>query len=74
MISIQNVTPKQAEILDRIWECDTEDDVLELREAMDPADWDTLDLLIETIAISCIDDQVQSEVDCTQVRKILSKF
>lgn len=74
MVSIQHVTQKQAEILDRIWECDTEDDVLELRAAMDPCDWHTLDLLIEAIAIGFIDESVQTEVDCSQVREILAGF
>lgn len=74
MIDIQGVTREQAEILDQLWACETEDDVHELRLAMDPDQWHTLDLLVEAIALGVLDEEVQSEVDCAQVRTILSNF
>lgn len=74
MIDIQFVTNEQAEILDQIWACETEDDILELREAMDPGQWQTLDLLIEAIALAMLDDKVHSEVDCTEARNILDNI
>ena len=74
MINIQGVTQEQSEILDQIWACETEEDVLELREAMDPSQWHTLDILIEAIALGMIDDTVETEVDCAEARDILSTF
>jgi len=74
MINIQGVTQEQADILDQIWVCETEEDVLELREAMDPSQWHMLDILIEAIALGMIDDTVETEVDCAQAREILSIF
>jgi hypothetical protein len=74
MINIHGVTSEQAEILDQLWACETEEDVLQLRNAMDPDQWPILDILIETIAIALLDDEVHSEIDCEQVRQILAQF
>lgn len=73
-IDIQHVTDEQIEILEQLWVCDTEDDVNELRLAMDPDQWHILDLLIEAIALAVLDQEIQTEVDCEQVRSILRNY
>lgn len=73
-IDIQHVTDEQIEILEQLWVCDTEDDVNELRLAMDPDQWHTLDLLIEAVALAVLDQEIQTEVDCEQVRSILRNY
>lgn len=74
MIDIHGVTNEQAEILDQLWVCETEEDVYELRMAMDPEQWHTLDLLIEAVALGLLDHEIQTEVDCSQVRDILDNL
>lgn len=74
LIDIHHVTAEQHQMLEQIWACDTEDDVLELRCALDQDQCKMLDVLLEAIALGFLDAKIQTEVDCEEIRNILSVF
>jgi len=67
-MNIQCVTKQQQELLDEIWACDSEDDINELVEAVEPEYRQEVLVLAECVFLAHLDDLVHSETDCGEAR------
>jgi hypothetical protein len=67
-MNIQCVTKQQQELLNEIWACDSEDDINELLEAVEPEYRQEVLLLAECVFLAHLDDLVLSETDCAEAR------
>lgn len=71
-MNIQCVNQRQQELLNEIWACDTEDDINELVEAVEPEYRSEVLLLAECVFLAHLDDLVHSETDCAEARAELA--
>jgi len=71
-INITGITERQSDILDQIWMCKTEDELFELRMALEPDEQLEMELLIESIVLACLDSEIESETDCVEARNALN--
>ena len=71
MIQIENLTPYQCEMLDIMWELDSEDDYVEWYRLLDPED----QLLAESLQCLIIMESMEpSVIDTTVAGLYLKKF
>jgi len=71
-MEIQGVNQRQQELLNEIWACDSEDDINELVEAVEPEYRQEVLLLAECVFLAHLDDLVLSETDCAEARSELA--
>jgi hypothetical protein len=74
MPTLSNLTPRQKQLCDLIWACDSQESVQQLIKNL-PKDYqaDARALLI-AIIIECIDDEITDEDHCTEARDLLLKY
>ena len=71
MIQIENLTPYQCEMLDIMWELDSEDEYVEWYQLLDPED----QLLAESLQCLIILESIEPTiVDTTKAARYLKKF
>jgi hypothetical protein len=73
-MNIQCVTKQQQELLNEIWACDDQQDLLELIETVEPEYRQEVLLLSECVFLAHLDEEVESEPDCAEARRILQQF
>ena len=73
-MNIQCVTKQQQELLNEIWACDDQEDLLELIDSIEPEYKQEVLLLAECVFLAHLDDEVESEPDCEAAREILRQF
>lgn len=69
---IQGVNQLQQELLNEIWKCDSEEDLEEFIEAVEPEYRQEVLLLAECVFLAHLDDLVGSETDCAEARNLLT--
>ena len=75
MITISGLNQRQAEMCDRIWNCQTIDDVDNFINSMPtPSLRKEARMMQHLILAAVFDNEVQTADDCYQARQILSKF
>jgi hypothetical protein len=73
-MNIQCVTKQQQELLNEIWACDDQQDLLELIETVEPEYRQEVLLLSECVFLAHLDEEVESERDCAEARRILQQY
>lgn len=73
-MNIQCVTKQQQELLNEIWACDDQRDLLELIETVEPEYRQEVLLLSECVFLAHLDEEVRSETDCEAARVLLRQF
>jgi len=73
-MQIQGTTQLQQKLLNGIWQCDTEQDLEDFVDSVDPQHRQQVMLLAECVFLAHIDDSVQSELDTLAARQILDQF
>ena len=73
-MEIQGVNQLQQELLSEIWACDTEQDLEEFIEAVEPEYKQEVLLLCECVFLAHLDDLVQSETDTAEARAELTRI
>lgn len=73
-MNIQCVTKQQQELLNEIWACDDQADLLELIETVEPEYRQEVLLLSECVFLAHLDEEVRSEADCEAARVLLGQF
>jgi hypothetical protein len=71
-MQIQGVNQLQRELLNEIWACDSQEDLAEFIEAVEPEYRQEVLLLAECVFLAHLDDGVQTERDCAEARKLLT--
>lgn len=72
MITLNNLTEAQVEMLDFMWnELETEEDFTNWYDALDKEDQDQADLLMRLVILETFEEQLD---DLTQAKMVLSKF
>ena len=75
MITLTGLTQQQVEICDQLWACDSMEAVKEFINSMP-----TPSLKVEAKAMylmilaATVDDEIQTEEDCSEAQSLLSKF
>lgn len=73
-MQIEGLTPIQVKLCESLWECDSLDDVEEFISEL-PAGLQSQARVLQWVMLyATIDDDVQTEADCEQARKLLQRF
>ncbi len=74
MPTLTNLTPKQKQLCELIWACETQDDLQRLIRNL-PTDYrKEAAALYHMIIIECIDESITDENHCDQARELLQKY
>ena len=74
-INIECRSPFQRMILDVIWQCETQEQVMAFRNSLpNTQQRDICDVMIRMLAYEYIDLHTQTEADCETARDILSSY
>ena len=71
-MEIQGVNQLQQELLNEIWACDSEEDLEQFIDAVEPEYRQQVLLLAECVFLAHLDDCVLSETDCAEARTLLT--
>ncbi len=74
-MQIHNLTHEQVEMLDKIWEFDTLEQIEEFKRSLPLKRYrQQVDNLMELIRLQMIDDDLEENSDLTIAQKMLDKF
>lgn len=73
-IKIDGLTAKEVIFLDKIWSLDSQDEVADWLETLNPNDTLIAKKLIDVLYYEIIDSGIQDEYQCTDARDILNKI
>lgn len=74
MPTLNNLTPKQKQLCELIWACDTQDSLQLLIKSL-PESWRREAVtLYHMIIIECIDEEITEEYQCEQAQTLLQKY
>lgn len=68
IIEIENLTDQQKWLCQQLWLCESFDEVIELRDAIDPDLHSDLILMVILIQMADIDNSVIDESDCVEAQ------
>ena len=71
MIQIENLTPRQVEMLDEMWERDSYEDYCEYLDSLDPVERKMAESLAQMVILSEMDELVGQ---CVDAKDVLKKF
>jgi hypothetical protein len=74
MIQIDGLNKRQVELLNRMWDLESLDDVYAWQATLPLEDQKTCETLIELVMYAFIDEQVDSGADLTPAREIIQKI
>lgn len=74
-ITIPGLSPFQVMLCDRIWQCDTRDQVQAFRNSLPTAQQQTIcDSMIMLLSCAVIDQHIETEADCDQARELIASI
>ena len=71
MIQIENLTPRQVEMLDEMWERDSYEDYCEYLDSLDPSERKMAESLSQMVILAEMDELLGK---CTEAQDVLKKF
>jgi len=71
MIQIENLTPRQVEMLDEMWERDSYEDYCEYLDSLDPSERKMAESLSQMVILAEMDELLGN---CTEAQDVLKKF
>ena len=71
MIQIENLTPRQVEMLDEMWERDSYEDYCEYLDSLDPSERKMAETLAQMVILAEMDELIG---DCSEAKEVLDKF
>jgi hypothetical protein len=71
MIQIENLTPRQVEMLDEMWERDSYEDYCEYLDSLDPSERKMAESLSQMVILAEMDEMIGQ---CVDAKDVLKKF
>ena len=71
MIQIENLTPRQVEMLDEMWERDSYEDYCEYLDSLDTSERKMAESLSQMVILAEMDELLGN---CTEAQDVLKKF